>query len=91
MAKVKGEHDSRTGAAVLECTDLAALTVRRPIERGYLVNAPQQRDIWMHTLTQVMPPQGALNNAISPFQLQLIAGRMVLGFEETICEFDLGI
>lgn len=61
MAKVKGEHDSRTGATVLECTDLAALTVRRPIERGYLVNAPQQREIWMHTLTQVMPPQGALS------------------------------
>lgn len=54
VAKVKGEHDSRIGATVLECTDLAALTVKRPIERGYLVNTQQQRDIWMHTLTQVI-------------------------------------
>lgn len=68
MAKVKGEHDSRIGATVLECTELAALSVRRPIERGYLVNAPQQRDIWMHTLTQVMPPPGTLNHAICPFK-----------------------
>jgi len=61
VAKVKGEHDSRIGATVLECTDLAALTVKRPIERGYLVNTQQQRDIWMHTLTQVMrtSPRGS--------------------------------
>ncbi len=50
MAKAKGERGPLVGAAVLRAPDLSALTVRRPIERGYLVNADVQRDIWSHTL-----------------------------------------
>lgn len=57
IAKVKGEHSARIGASILECPDLSSLTVRRPIERGYLVNTQQQRDIWAHTLSQVFHKQ----------------------------------
>lgn len=53
IAKVKGEHGTRVGAAILGCSDLSSLTVRRPIERGFLVNPQQQRDIWAHTFSQV--------------------------------------
>lgn len=57
IAKVKGEHITRIGASILECPGVSSLTLRRPIERGFLVNPQQQRDIWAHTLTQVLRVQ----------------------------------
>lgn len=54
MAKARGERAPLVGAAVLGAPDLSALTVRRPIERGYLVNADVQRDIWTYSLTDTL-------------------------------------
>lgn len=44
--KIKGERKVLVGDEVLEVKDIASLTLRRPVDRGYVVAWDVQKDIW---------------------------------------------
>lgn len=44
-------------AAASDPIDLTSAAVRRPIDRGYLINPDLQRDIWAHLLSSLLFPQ----------------------------------
>jgi hypothetical protein len=46
VAKPKGEKRLYVGDELDELRDLSALVLRRPVDRGFAVNAQLQRDIW---------------------------------------------
>eukprot|EP00775_Hariotina_reticulata_P008319 gene8319-8504_t len=46
-AKAKGERQLYVGDGLLEVRELGGLVVRRPHDRGFLVNADLERDIWV--------------------------------------------
>lgn len=54
IARVKGNRQAHIGSTVLQCLDLSSLTARRPIERGYLVNADLQSEIWAHSFANLL-------------------------------------
>jgi hypothetical protein len=45
-AKPKGEKRLYVGDELEECRDISALALRRPVEKGFVVNGQLQRDIW---------------------------------------------
>ena len=38
---------------------MSALAIRRPIDRGYLVNPDMQRNVWAHSLSHVLRTSAA--------------------------------
>ena len=44
-AKLKGERQAHVGEAMLELRDVSALSLRRPVDRGFVVAWDLQRDI----------------------------------------------
>ena len=44
--KAKGETRMTTGDALLTRDDILSLTIRRPYDKGYLVNSELQRELW---------------------------------------------
>lgn len=53
-ARAKGERHTHVGDAILDLKDILGLTLRRPLDRGYLVNFELQREIWARALRQVL-------------------------------------
>eukprot|EP00877_Chromochloris_zofingiensis_P007352 jgi/Chrzof1/2870/Cz12g02080.t1 len=49
-AKPKGDRQVYVGDMMLNCKDIMSMTVRRPFDRGFLVNWGLERDIWAHAL-----------------------------------------
>lgn len=54
-AKPRGERQVYVGDEMLECRDVAALTVRRPADRGYVVAWSLQKEIWARALRKLLP------------------------------------
>ena len=46
--KPKGEKRAYVGLETVNIADINGMSVRRPIEKGYLVNPSLQKDIWQH-------------------------------------------
>ena len=53
-AKPKGDKRLHLGDEVEALRDHAALSVRRPVDRGFVVNTPLQRDIWDRIFSRVL-------------------------------------
>ncbi len=49
--KARGEKFTRYGENLDDVQDITGLSVRRPLDRGYLSNADLQRDIWARIFT----------------------------------------
>ena len=49
-----GERHQLLGPALDERASISGLTVRRPVERGYLVNTELQSDIWSAALRTLL-------------------------------------
>ena len=47
-ARAKGVRQNLVGQQLLEGQDVSALKVRRPVDRGYVVNWDLEREIWNH-------------------------------------------
>ncbi|ESR64118.1 actin-related protein 6 [Citrus sinensis] len=52
LSSKKFIHPSPTAASATE--DLTSAAVRRPIDRGYLINSDLQRDIWAHLFSSLL-------------------------------------
>lgn len=62
-ARAVGERQQLLGPALDKCANISGMTVRRPVERGYLVNTDLQSDIWsaaLRTLLHVKPAECGL-------------------------------
>lgn len=46
VAKVKGERATLVGPEISDAVDMSALTLRRPVDRGYVVDWALQKEIW---------------------------------------------
>lgn len=55
-AKIKGEKHILVGESILKSRDISSLTLRRPVDRGYVVNWDLQRDIWARSLKKLLGP-----------------------------------
>ncbi|EXB96863.1 hypothetical protein L484_016636 [Morus notabilis] len=66
LSSKKWLHPSTTTAAVSDPIDLTSAAVRRPIDRGYLINPDLQRDIWAHLLSSLFhrPNTGPAHSAL---------------------------
>ncbi|KAK9828010.1 hypothetical protein WJX81_008549 [Elliptochloris bilobata] len=53
--KAKGERTVYVGDQLLEDRDLSSLALRRPLERGYLVNEEVERAVWGRAFKAVLP------------------------------------
>ena len=53
-AKPKSEKRLYVGDEVDELRDISAVSLRRPVDRGFLVNVPLQKDIWDRTLRRTL-------------------------------------
>lgn len=65
-AKAKGERQVYVGQQLLEARELGSMVVRRPIDRGFLVNLDLQKDIWQkgfNALAASAAPGGAAGAA----------------------------
>lgn len=54
VAKAKGSRQWLTGDLLRDARDVSCLVLKRPIDRGYVVNWELQQDIWMHTFEKVL-------------------------------------
>ncbi|KAF2318067.1 hypothetical protein GH714_041406 [Hevea brasiliensis] len=73
LSSKKFLHPSPTASASTE--DLTSAAVRRPIDRGYLINPDLQRDIWSHLFTSLLhitPSNYSLLLTEPPFTLPSI-------------------
>lgn len=52
--KVKGQRSALIGDQILDCQDISSLSLRRPIDRGFIVNIDMQRDIWTRAFRNVL-------------------------------------
>jgi actin-related protein 6 len=46
-ARLKGERALLVGDAVLGVKDVASLSLRRPVDRGYVVTWDVQKEVWL--------------------------------------------
>ena len=53
-ARAKGVRQTLVGQQILQGQDVSALKVRRPVDRGYVVNWDLEREIWNHAFTQLL-------------------------------------
>ena len=53
-ARAVGERQQLLGPALGERASISGLSVRRPVERGYLVNTDLQSDIWSAALRTLL-------------------------------------
>mmetsp|Transcript_35953 Transcript_35953/g.80033 ORF Transcript_35953/g.80033 Transcript_35953/m.80033 type:complete len:419 (+) Transcript_35953:120-1376(+) len=53
-AKPKGERQIFIGDMMLECKEISQLTIKRPMDRGYLVNWDLEREIWGRVFRNVL-------------------------------------
>lgn len=53
-AKPKGDRQTLVGDQLLEARDISCLNIRRPFDRGYLVNWDLEREIWARAFRQVL-------------------------------------
>ncbi|KAF5839191.1 actin family [Dunaliella salina] len=54
VAKPKGERASYVGDMLLECKEISQLNLRRPFDRGYLINWDLEREIWSRAFKAVL-------------------------------------
>ncbi len=62
-ARAKGVRQNLVGQQLLDGQDVSALKVRRPVDRGYVVNWELEREIWNHafaTLPKSSPAHSGL-------------------------------
>ena len=57
-AKLKGERQGFVGEAMLDVKDVSTLSLRRPVDRGFVVAWDLQRDILARWVTVVGRGQG---------------------------------
>ncbi len=55
-AKLKGDRAALVGPDVSAARDVGALSLRRPVDRGYVVAWDLQREIWARALRKLLPP-----------------------------------
>jgi len=53
-AKAKGDTRLHLADEVEALRDQAQLSLRRPVERGFVVNVPLQRDLWERVFKRVL-------------------------------------
>ena len=53
-AKPKSEKRLYVGDEVDELRDISAVSIRRPVDRGFVVNLPLEKDIWERTLRRTL-------------------------------------
>ena len=51
---MKGQRSALIGDQILDCQDISSLSLRRPIDRGFIVNIDMQRDIWTRAFRNVL-------------------------------------
>ena len=61
-AKAKGDKRLHLADEVEALRDLAQLSLRRPVDRGFVVNATLQRDIWERVLKRVLKASAHLSS-----------------------------
>ena len=54
VAKPKGEKRSYIADEINQIKDISSVNLRRPIDRGYVVNWDLQREIWDHVFAKVL-------------------------------------
>lgn len=54
VARVKGERAAFVADALLAQSDVSGLSVRRPVDRGQVVNWDLEREIWQRILSHVL-------------------------------------
>eukprot|EP00983_Pelagomonas_calceolata_P058021 1145329-Pelagomonas_calceolata.AAC.1 len=54
VAKPKGERASYVGDMLLDCKEISQLNLRRPFDRGYLINWDLEREIWSRAFKAVL-------------------------------------
>ncbi len=59
-AKPKGEKRLHLADEVEALRDIAQLSLRRPVDRGFVVNTQLQRDIWDRVFKRVLKARAAL-------------------------------
>ena len=72
VAKPKGEKRSYVCEEIHDIKDISSLNLRRPIDRGYVVNWGLQKDIWDHVFKKVLhvkPKECHLVLTEAPFNL----------------------
>lgn len=50
VAKLSGSNKKVVGQEILEIMDVSSLNLKRPVDRGYVVNWELQKEIWSHGL-----------------------------------------
>ncbi|KAK9866229.1 hypothetical protein WJX84_000602 [Apatococcus fuscideae] len=73
--KIKGERQPLVGDQLLACGDLSTVSIRRPIDRGYLVNSELEREIWARAFRSVLkvdPNSSSLLLTEAPFALPAV-------------------
>jgi actin-related protein 6 len=76
IAKPKGEKRSYICDEIHTIKDVSSLNLRRPIDRGYVVNWDLQKDIWHHVFSKLLkvdPKKCHLVLTEAPFNLPQIA------------------
>ena len=76
IAKPKGEKRSYICDEIHSIKDVSSLNLRRPIDRGYVVNWDLQKDIWHHVFSKLLkvdPRKCHLVLTEAPFNLPAVA------------------
>ena len=76
IAKPKGEKRSYVCDEIHGIKDVSSLNLRRPIDRGYVVNWDLQKDIWHHVFSKLLnvdPKKCHLVLTEAPFNLPAVA------------------
>lgn len=71
--KAKGDGRHLTGDALLARGDILSLNLRRPIDKGYLVNLDLQKEIWnkiFKSILKIHPGQCGLVMTEPPFNFE---------------------
>ena len=67
VAKPKGEKRSYIADEINQVKDISSLNLRRPVDRGYVVNWDLQRDILDHVFKKVLKinPKNCIGTVLS--------------------------
>ncbi|BDA44347.1 Actin-related protein 6 [Coccomyxa sp. Obi] len=86
IGRAKGERQSFVGDQLLSYRDASSLVLRRPFDRGYLVNWDVEKAVWWRafkSLLQVQPQDCSLLMTEPPFNLPSIqSSTLQMVFEE---------
>ena len=77
-AKPKSEKRLYVGDEVDELRDISAVSIRRPVDRGFVVNLPLQKDIWERTLRRALKVRARFPSSRAARPQRRVAGTLAL-------------